>query len=40
MYRLVLQIQHAGYSQEVLLNHELVLSVADLNLDLKVLLEV
>lgn len=40
MYRLVLQIQHVGYSQEVLLNHKLVLNVADLNLDLKVLLEV
>lgn len=40
MYGLELQIQHAGYSWEDLLNYELVLNVADLNLALEVLLEV
>lgn len=40
MYGLVLQIQHSGYSREDILNHELVLNAADLNLDLEVLLEV
>lgn len=40
MYGLMLQIQHAGFAQEVTLNHEVVLRVPNLSLDLQVHLEV